>query len=163
MTQLSSGSLLSASECEIVSAAREFLRRSLWVECITQLCVEAHGVAAGSWRTSKMADDDDYQLEPPPLSAWTSATVGMCSYISSGKENCQLFRFRSIRHFHNCRSPRIPCQTSCTTPIDISVLPKNVLETAPVRLNRTRPISSWRPTRLFRRIRHFSPPLIIYR
>jgi hypothetical protein len=26
--------------------------------------------------TSKMADDDDYQLEPPPLSAW-AATVGM--------------------------------------------------------------------------------------
>lgn len=39
------------------------------------------GVAAAGWLalgwTSKMADDDDrYQLEPPPLSAW-AATVGM--------------------------------------------------------------------------------------
>ena len=90
-------------------------------------------IGFGSWLNVK--DGRRWRLRRR-LSSWTTATtfsldlficcryvLYICSFCL--EITCQLFRFGSIRHFHNCRSARIPCQmrkTSCSTPIDISSL-----------------------------------------
>lgn len=166
----------SSDQCEPVTVQPAgWIWPVVWVDELTKkIATETlPSSSAGSWigwLRWKMADDEDDRQHHHHLkdelttAAPPSLATGSVWSVGTYPRSCQLFRFGSIRHFHNCRSSRMPCQTaSCSTPIDIIVLPRMLARRC---LKPDPPYQQLvaAATRLFRRIRlSRSFSFIIYR